>query len=180
MSRIGKMPIALPKGVVINMDGPNVSVTGAKGTLARSFHPEMRIELEGATLAVHRLSDSREHRSLHGLTRALLNNMVLGVTKGFTRRLEIVGVGYRAEIEKKMLVIYAGYSHPVRMEPPAGIQFDVEERGRIIVISGIDKELVGEMAARIRKVRPPEPYKGKGIRYQGEYVRQKEGKTGKV
>lgn len=180
MSRIGKMPITLPKGVTVKLDGPAISVTGAKGTLARAFHPDMQIDLHGGVLVVERPSDSREHRSLHGLTRALLNNMVVGVTQGFVRRLEIVGVGYRAEMEGKTLVIYAGYSHPVRMEPPAGIQFAAEERGRLIIVSGIDKELVGELAARIRKVRPPEPYKGKGIRYQGELVRKKEGKTGKV
>lgn len=180
MSRIGKMPITLPKGVTVKLDGPGVTVTGAKGTLAREFHPDMQIGMQDGVLVVERPSDSREHRSLHGLTRALLNNMVVGVTQGFVRRLEVVGVGYRAEMDGRTLVIYAGYSHPVRMEPPAGIQFAAEERGRLISVSGIDKELVGELAARIRKVRPPEPYKGKGIRYQGEFVRQKEGKTGKV
>lgn len=180
MSRIGRLPITLPKGVTVQINGSEVLVEGSKGKIARHFHPEMKIELHERTLTVARPSDARQHRAMHGLTRALLNNMVQGVSAGFSRRLEVVGVGYRAEMDGKNLVLYVGYSHPVRMAPAEGIQFAVEERGRLIIVSGIDKELVGETTARIRKVRAPEPYKGKGIRYQGEVVRQKEGKTGKV
>ncbi len=180
MSRIGKAPVQLPKGVKVEMEGSVVSVTGPKGTLSRTFHSDMTIELDNGVLAVRRPSDERLHRSLHGLTRALLNNMVVGVSQGFTKSLEIEGVGYRAEMDGKTLVLNMGYSHPVRMEPAGGIQFAVENRNRTIIVSGIDKELVGEVAAQIRKVRKPEPYKGKGIRYSSEVIRRKAGKTGKV
>ncbi len=180
MSRVGKAPIQLPKGVSIDIDGSTVGVKGPKGELTRTLHPEMNISLEDGVLSVTRPSDDRQHRSLHGLTRALLNNMVTGVSDGFTKVLLIEGVGYRAEMSGQRLVLYVGYSHPVYFEPDNGISFAVEERGRKVTISGIDKEYVGEIAARVRKQRPPEPYKGKGIRYEGEIVRRKAGKTGKV
>ncbi len=180
MSRVGKAPIQLPKGVSIDIDGSTVGVKGPKGELTRTLHPEMNISLEDGVLSVTRPSDDRQHRSLHGLTRALLNNMVTGVSDGFTKVLLIEGVGYRAEMNGQRLVLYVGYSHPVYFEPDNGISFAVEERGRKVTISGIDKEYVGEIAARVRKQRPPEPYKGKGIRYEGEIVRRKAGKTGKV
>ncbi len=155
-------------------------VKGPKGEISRSFDPAMQIGLEDNTIVVQRPTDHRRHRSLHGLTRALLNNMVVGVSEGFVRRLEIQGVGYRAEMQGKNLVLNVGYSHPVVIEPPDGISFEIEKGYRGISVLGVDKEMVGEMAARIRRVRPPEPYKGKGIRYQGEYVRRKAGKAGKV
>ncbi|MCI0395148.1 MAG: 50S ribosomal protein L6 [Chloroflexi bacterium] len=180
MSRIGRKPIPLAKGVNVEINGSDVVVKGAKGTLTRSFHPDMTIELEDNTLHVSRPSDSRQHRALHGLTRALLNNMVVGVSTGFTRRLSVEGVGYRAEMKGKTLVLHVGYSHPVVIEPPANLAFEVDGRGKQVTISGVDKELVGETAAQVRKVRPPEPYKGKGIAYEGEHIRRKAGKTGKV
>ena len=153
---------------------------GPKGELSRTLHPDMAINLENGVLSVSRPSDSRQHRSLHGLTRALLNNMVTGVSAGYSKILLIEGVGYRAEMDGKRLVLYVGYSHPVYFEPDNGISYTVEERGRKVTITGIDKEYVGEIAARVRKQRPPEPYKGKGIRYEKEIVRRKAGKTGKV
>ncbi|HEY1408062.1 MAG TPA: 50S ribosomal protein L6 [Promineifilum sp.] len=180
MSRVGKAPIELPKGVNIDISGSTVAVKGPKGELTRTLHPEMAISLEDGVLSVTRPSDSRQHRSLHGLTRALLNNMVTGVSDGYNKVLWIEGVGYRAEMNGNRLVLYVGYSHPVTFEPDGGISFAVEERGRKVTVSGIDKEYVGEIAARIRKQRPPEPYKGKGIRYENEVVRRKAGKTGKV
>ncbi|MEW5985785.1 MAG: 50S ribosomal protein L6 [Chloroflexota bacterium] len=180
MSRIGRMPIAVPKNVKVAIDGSTVSVSGAKGTLSETFHPDIQIELQDGAVVVRRTAETRQQRALHGLTRALLNNMVTGVHKGFSKNLEIEGVGYRAEMDGKTLVLYAGYSHPVRIEPPANVQFAVENKNRTIVIAGIDKQVVGEAAAQIRKVRPPEPYKGKGIRYAHEVVRRKAGKTGKV
>ena len=189
MSRVGKAPIQLPKGVSVDIDGSTVAVKGPKGALTRTLHPDMAIAIEDGVLRVTRPSDSRQHRSLHGLTRALLNNMVTGVSAGYTRVLQIEGVGYRAELDGKNLVLYVGYSHPVRFAPEraeekadrfALIAFAVEERGRRVIISGTDKEFLGEVAARVRKTRPPEPYKGKGIRYDNEVVRRKAGKTGKV
>ena len=180
MSRIGKAPITLPKGVSVKMDGSQVTVKGSKGSLSQTFNPSMQIDLSDGTLTVSRPSDSREHRSLHGLTRALLNNMVVGVNEGFTKTLLIEGVGYRAEMKGKTLVLSVGYSHPVPFEPEADLSFVVEDRGKKIMVSGINKQVVGEISARIRKTRPPEPYKGKGIRYEGEYVRRKAGKAGKV
>ncbi len=180
MSRIGRMPIPLPKGVNVDIDGSNVKVNGAKGSLAQSFHRDMYIKLEGGILHVERPSDSRNHRSLHGLTRALLNNMVVGVSEGFTRRLEVEGVGYRAEMDGQNLVLNVGHSHPIVVEPPEDVSFTVENRGKLITVFGIDKQVMGEICAKIRKVRPPEPYKGKGIRYQGEHIRRKAGKAGKV
>lgn len=180
MSRIGKMPIKLPKGVEVKLDGSDVSVKGNKGLLTMSCHPQMSLNLADGILTVGRPSDSREHRSLHGLTRALLNNMVVGVSEGYLRKLEVEGVGYRAEMNGVNLILNVGYSHPVEMEPPANVTFNVENRGKLITVEGIDKQVVGEICAKIRKVRPPEPYKGKGIRYEGEHVRRKAGKAGKV
>ncbi|WP_374686143.1 50S ribosomal protein L6 [Promineifilum sp.] len=180
MSRVGKAPIELPKGVTIDIDGSNVAVKGPKGTLSRTLHPDMAIAMDNSTLSVTRPSDSRQHRSLHGLTRALLNNMVTGVSAGYNKVLLIEGVGYRAEMSGQRLVLYVGYSHPVYFEPERDVTYAVEERGRKVIVSGIDKEFVGEVAARVRKTRPPEPYKGKGIRYEKEIVRRKAGKTGKV
>lgn len=180
MSRVGRSPIPLPSGVSIEVEGSTVAVKGPKGALTRTLHPDMMIDIEDGVLSVKRPSDSRQHRSLHGLTRALLNNMVTGVSAGYNRVLLIEGVGYRADMDGKNLVLYVGYSHPVRFEPQRDITFAVEERGRKVTISGSDKEFVGEMAARVRKTRPPEPYKGKGIRYDNEVVRRKAGKTGKV
>ena len=180
MSRIGRMPIPLPKGVKVEINDQDVSVTGPKGSLSQSFHPEMTVAMEDGTVVVKRPSDSREHRSLHGLTRALLNNMVVGVSEGFSKRLEVEGVGYRAEMQGQTLVLNVGYSHPVNFEPMADLSYQVENRGKSIIVNGIDKEMVGEIAARIRKTRPPEPYKGKGIRYANERVRRKAGKAGKV
>jgi large subunit ribosomal protein L6 len=166
--------------VSIDISGSTVAVKGPKGELTRVLHPDMAIALEDGVLSVSRPTDSRQHRSLHGLTRSLLNNMVTGVSSGYTKVLQIEGVGYRADMDGKRLVLYVGYSHPVYFEPERDISFTVEERGRKVTISGIDKEFVGEIAARVRKQRPPEPYKGKGIRYENEIVRRKAGKTGKV
>ena len=176
MSRIGQMPIAVSEGVVVNIKKNEVSVTGPKGELSRRFNPDMSINLENNNLTVSRPSDSKVHRSLHGLSRTLLANMVEGVTKGFEKRLEIVGVGYRAEKKEERLVLNVGFSHTVEMSPLPGISIDVEGTNRIKV-SGINKEVVGEMAARIRAIRPPDAYKGKGIRYQGEIVHLKPGKA---
>jgi large subunit ribosomal protein L6 len=180
MSRIGRMPILIPRGVTVDIHKNSVRVKGPKGEISRDFDPDMQINLEDNQIVIQRPTDHRRHRALHGLTRALLNNMVVGVSQGFTRQLQIEGVGYRAELQGKNLVLNVGYSHPVVIEPPADISFEVERGNRVLSVSGIDKELVGEMAARIRRVRPPEPYKGKGIRYAGEYVRRKAGKAGKI
>ena len=179
MSRIGKMPIAVPQGVTVDIANGDVVVKGPKGELRRRFNQDIMIELKDDTLKVSRPSDGREHRSLHGLTRTLLANMVEGVTSGFERTLDIVGVGYRAEKRGDSLVINIGFSHPVEVKPLPGITLDVEGNNRMKV-SGIDKEVVGEMAARIRAIRPPDPYKGKGIRYSGEVVHLKAGKAGKA
>ena len=181
MSRIGKMPIEVPDKVNVKIDGNHVAVSGSKGSLEQTFHPDMEIKLEDGTLLVQRPTDSREHRSLHGLTRSLLFNMVEGVSEGYRRRLLIEGVGYRAEIKGSSLVLHVGHSHPIEFEPVDGISsFGVEDRGKTILVEGFNKQVVGEVAANIRKTRPPEPYKGKGIRYEGEYVRRKAGKAGKV
>ena len=181
MSRIGRSPVQIPDKVKIDVqDGNLVTVEGPKGKLTQALHPEMQIEMEKGAMMVKRPSDSQAHRSLHGLTRALLNNMVVGVSTGFSKTLQIEGVGYRAEMNGKVLVLNVGYSHPVNFDPPADVQFVVENRNKTIIVSGIDKQVVGEIAAQIRKQRPPEPYKGKGIRYNDEVVRRKAGKTGKV
>jgi len=180
VSRIGRMPIPIPQGVQVDIKGSHVTVKGPKGELSRSFNPDMTIALQDGQIVVTRPTDNRQHRALHGLTRALLANMVTGVTEGYRKDMEINGVGYRAEMQGDNLVLYVGFSHPVEIVPPSGITLGIENRGKTVVVEGIDKELVGEMAARVRRVRPPEPYKGKGIRYVGEYVRQKAGKAGKV
>lgn len=180
MSRIGRMPIVLPESVEAKVDGTRVSVKGPKGELTQEYRPEMSIKLEDGVITVERPSDAPQMRALHGLTRALINNMVVGVEKGFDKVLQIEGVGYRPELEGDTLVLHVGFSHPVRVEPPDTIEFEVDTRARLITVKGPDKELVGRVAADIRKIRPPEPYKGKGIRYQGEYVRRKAGKAGKV
>jgi len=179
MSRIGKMPIAVPSGVTVDIKGENVTVKGPKGELSRSLPTEMRLNLEGNTLTVTRPSESKKDRAFHGLTRSLLANMVEGVSKGFEKTLEIVGVGYRAEKVGEKLVIRIGFSHPVEVTPLPGITLAVEGNNRIKV-SGINKEVVGEMAAEIKAIRPPDAYKGKGIRYAGEVVHLKPGKAGKV
>ncbi len=178
MSRIGRQPIEIPGGVDVEIDGSRVSVKGPRGTLEQRLHSEMRVLKEGGTIRVERPSDEAMHRSLHGLTRTLVANMVEGVTKGYEKRLEIVGVGYRATMRGEDLEIAAGYSHPVIVTKPEGLEFEVPTPTRIVV-RGNDKQAVGEMAAKIRKVRKPEPYKGKGIRYEGEFVRKKAGKAAK-
>ncbi|HLV90842.1 MAG: 50S ribosomal protein L6 [Acidimicrobiales bacterium] len=178
MSRIGKMPIAVPSGVDVTVEGATIKVKGSKGELSRTLSDRVSIDLADGTLTVNRVDDSREARALHGLTRALVFNMVTGVAEGYTKSLEIQGVGYRAAMKGSDLELQVGFSHPVVVEAPEGITFEVPEPTRINV-SGIDKELVGQVAADIRKIRPPEPYKGKGIRYVGEYVRRKAGKAGK-
>lgn len=180
MSRIGKKPIPLPDKVQVDIRGNHVTVKGPKGELSRSFHPDMRIALEEGVLQVERPTDQRMHRAMHGLTRALLANMVTGVSDGYAKVLEIVGTGYRAELQGQKLVLHLGYSHTIEFMAPEGITFEVPRGGRSISVQGIDKEMVGEIAARIRRQRPPEPYKGKGVRYAGEYVRRKAGKAGKV
>lgn len=180
MSRIGRLPITLPNNVTIEVNqGNEVVVKGPKGRLERAVNPDMSIEMREGSLHVVRPTDGRIHRMQHGLTRALLNNMVVGVTSGFKRDLEIQGVGYRAEVKSGKLVLYMGYSHPVEMDAPQGIAYTVDPKANRITVEGIDRELVGLTAARIRSVRPPEPYHGKGIRYLGEQVRRKQGKTGK-
>ncbi len=179
MSRIGKMPISLPNGVSVNIQENQVTVRGPKGELTRTFDPAMKFALENNVLRVYRPTDEQQHRALHGLTRALLANMVTGVSDGFQRQLEIQGVGYRADLQADgSLLMQLGLSHPVHIHPPDGIAFDVEQRTRVITVRGIDKETVGQMAAEIRAIRPPEPYRGKGIRYVGEQLRRKAGKTG--
>src|SRR3954454_3624930 len=180
MSRIGRRPITVPGGVDLTLaDNNEVTVKGPKGTLSQAFSRDLMIKNEGGIITIERPSDHRDHRSLHGLSPTLLNNMVLGVTTGFTKNLDMTGVGYRAAMDGKTLVLNVGYSHPVRIQPADGITFAVEGNNRVAV-SGIDKQSVGEEAARIRRVRPPEPYKGKGIRYEGEVIRRKAGKTGKA
>lgn len=182
MSRVGRSPVPVPSSVTIKIEPDNrVTVKGPKGTLEQKLNPEMEFVEENGEILVKRPSDSREHRAQHGLTRSLLNNMVVGVTDGFTRRLEVRGVGYRAEKQGDNLVLQVGKSHPVVFEPSTKeMSFEVDKDGRGFVITGIDKAEVGQLAAVVRKARPPEPYKGKGIRYQGEYVRMKAGKAGKA
>src|ERR671931_892475 len=178
MSRIGKQPIEIPSGVEVSLEGTQVTVKGPRGSLAQSFHREIRIVKDDGKVRVERPDDEGFHRALHGLTRTLIANMVEGVTKGYEKRLEIVGVGYRAALKGKDLDLALGFSHPVTVEAPEGIEFEVPAPNRITV-RGNDKQAVGEIAANIRKVRKPEPYKGKGIRYEGEYVRKKAGKAAK-
>jgi large subunit ribosomal protein L6 len=178
VSRIGKRPIPVPSGVKVELNGSAVRVEGPKGVLTRTLSSEIQVALQGAEVVVTRPSDAPKHRALHGLTRTLVANMVQGVSTGFEKRLELVGVGYRAAKQGEKLVLTVGYSHPVEINPPEGITIQVPANNAILV-QGADREQVGEVAAQIRRVRPPEPYQGKGIRYQGEFVRRKVGKTGK-
>jgi len=180
VSRVGKKPVALPKGVQIKVEGNTVKVKGPKGELARSFPPPVAIAVSGEEVSVTRPSDAPAVRALHGTTRALIQNMVTGVSDGFSKQLVVEGVGYRAEMKGQQLVMALGFSHPVPVDPPPGITFAVDERTKTITISGIDKELVGQVASDIRGWRPPEPYKGKGLRYVGERIRRKAGKAGKA
>lgn len=177
MSRIGKAPIPVPSGVNIAIDGQAVTVKGPKGQLERNFHERVSISQEDGILTVGRINDERQSKAIHGLSRALLANMVIGVSDGYRKELSIVGVGYRAALRGNSIDLQLGFSHPVSVDAPAGITFEVPENTRIIV-SGIDKEAVGQIASEIRAIRPPEPYKGKGIRYTGEHVRRKAGKAG--
>ena len=177
MSRVGKEPVVLPSGVQCELKGHSLKVTGPKGTLERELHPDVTVTIEGEVVTVTRHSDKPDQRALHGLTRALINNMVRGVSEGYERVLQIVGVGYRASLNGKTLNLLLGYSHPVNMEPPEGITFQLDGN-QTIKVSGIDKQLVGQVAANIRAKRKPEPYKGKGVRYEGEHVRRKVGKAG--
>lgn len=178
MSRIGKKPISLPNGVSVTVEqGNTVHVKGPKGELSQKIHDDMKVSVVDNVVTVERPTDEANHRALHGLSRSLIQNMVIGVSEGYKKELEIVGVGYRAQKQGKKLVLNMGFSHPVEMEEPQGITFEVPSPTQIVV-NGIDKQLVGETAANVRKVRPPEPYKGKGIRYADEFVRRKEGKTG--
>ena len=180
MSRIGRMPIAVPAGVDVKIGADNaVTVKGPKGTLSQQLHPEMKIEMNAGEINISRPSEQKKHKALHGLTRSLLANMVTGVTEGFQKELEINGVGYRAQMQGKKLVLNLGYSHPVEMDEVAGIEIEVPAPNKIIV-KGADKQLVGHVAANIREKRLPEPYKGKGIKYTTEHIRRKEGKAGKA
>jgi len=176
VSRIGKTPIPVPAGVTVKIDGKTVNAKGPKGELSLSVHPEMSLKMEDGKIVVERPSNGKMHRSLHGLSRTLVANIVEGVTKGFEKKLEIIGVGYRAEMKGKRLVVTIGYSHPIMFAPPDEIQISTEGNN-IVVVRGIRKDLVGQVAAKIRSFKPPEPYKGKGIRYVGEVVRKKAGKT---
>jgi len=179
MSRIGRLPIEVPAGVDISVEGATVSVKGPKGSLSRDIAPQLTIVREDGTLRVERPDDGKQSRELHGLTRTLIANMVTGVTTGYRKGLEITGVGYRAQLVGKKLQLSLGYSHPIEIDPPEGVAFEVENPTRLAV-TGIDKELVGHVAARVRAMRKPEPYKGKGVRYSGEVVRRKAGKAGKI
>jgi large subunit ribosomal protein L6 len=179
MSRIGRLPIAIPAGVDVTIDGRTVTVKGPKGELSRELHPDMRVAREDGSIVVSRPTEQKTHKQLHGLTRTLVNNMVVGVTDGYRKGLEITGVGYRAAKVGEKLQLNLGYSHPIEIDPPSGISFEVENPTRLAVV-GIDKELVGEIAARVRATRKPEPYKGKGVRYAGEQIRRKAGKAGKI
>ena len=177
MSRIGRMPIAIPAGVTVEVNGNKVTAKGPKGELTQEMHPDMIIEVEGNEVLVKRPSEDKLHKSLHGLTRTLVHNMIVGVSEGYKKELDVVGVGYRVAMEGEKLVMNIGFSHTVNVEPVDGITIEAPAPNKI-VISGLDKQLVGQFAADVRKKRPPEPYKGKGIRYTGEVIRRKEGKTG--
>lgn len=179
MSRIGRLPVVVPNGVQVNVQGSNVHVKGPKGELQRSFSPQIEIAVEDGHVVVKRKSDDASERALHGTTRAVIANMIHGVSSGFETQLQVEGVGYRAEMQGKDLALFVGYSHPVKVVPPTGISFDVDQKTRIIKVMGYDREVVGQTAAEIRGVRPPEPYHGKGIRYAGERIRRKAGKAGK-
>jgi large subunit ribosomal protein L6 len=179
MSRIGRLPIPIPQGVEVSLDGNHITVIGPRGRLERELAPELNVAQADGSLRVERPSDSKRARELHGLTRTLVNNMVIGVTEGYRKGLEITGVGYRAQLVGQKLQLSLGYSHPVEIDPPEGIAFEIETPVRLAVV-GIDKELVGHIAARVRSSRKPEPYKGKGVRYAGEQIRRKAGKAGKI
>ncbi|HSK52515.1 MAG TPA: 50S ribosomal protein L6 [Clostridia bacterium] len=179
MSRIGRLPIAVPSGVDVTIDGRTLTVKGPKGSLTRELHPDITVSREDDQLVVARPTEQKTHKQLHGLTRTLVNNMVVGVTEGYRKPLEISGVGYRASKVGEKLQLNLGYSHPIEIDPPSGISFELENPTRLAVV-GIDKELVGQVAAQVRSTRKPEPYKGKGVRYAGEYVRRKAGKAGKI
>jgi large subunit ribosomal protein L6 len=179
MSRIGRLPIPVPTGVDVTIDGRTVTVKGPKGSLSRSLHPDITVSREDATIVVTRPTEQKLHKQLHGLTRTLVNNMVVGVTDGYRKGLEITGVGYRAALSGRKLQLNLGYSHQIEIDPPEGITFEVENPTHLAVV-GIDKELVGQIAAKVRSSRKPEPYKGKGVRYAGEYIRRKAGKAGKI
>ena len=179
MSRIGRLPVPVPSGVDVAIDGRRMTVTGPKGTLTRELHPDIAVAREDDRLVVSRPTEQKTHKQLHGLTRTLVNNMVVGVTDGYRKSLEITGVGYRAAKVGEKLQLNLGYSHPIEIAPPQGISFEVENPTHLSVV-GIDKELVGQVAAQVRSTRKPEPYKGKGVRYAGEYIRRKAGKAGKI
>ena len=179
MSRIGRLPIAVPSSVDVTIEGRRLTVTGPKGTLSRDLHPDMTVSREQDNLVVTRPTEQKTHKQLHGLTRTLVNNMVVGVTSGYRKGLEITGVGYRAAKIGEKLQLSLGYSHQIEIDPPSGISFEVENPTRLAVV-GIDKELVGQIAAKVRSTRKPEPYKGKGVRYAGEKIRRKAGKAGKI
>ncbi len=179
MSRIGRLPVAVPSSVEVTIEGRHLTVKGPKGTLSRDLHPDMSVSREDGQIVVTRPTEQKTHKQLHGLTRTLVNNMVIGVTDGYRKGLEITGVGYRATKVGEKLQLNLGYSHPIEIDPPKGISFEVENPTRLAVV-GIDKELVGQVAARVRATRKPEPYKGKGVRYAGEQIRRKAGKAGKI
>ena len=179
MSRIGRLPVVVPSSVEVTIEGRRLTVKGPKGTLTRELHPDMGVSQEDGSIVVTRPTEQKTHKQLHGLTRTLVNNMVVGVTDGYRKGLEITGVGYRAAKVGEKLQLNLGYSHPIEIDPPAGISFEVENPTHLAVL-GIDKELVGQVAARVRATRKPEPYKGKGVRYAGEQVRRKAGKAGKI
>jgi len=179
MSRIGRLPIAVPPTVDVTIEGRQLTVKGPKGTLSRQLHPDMSVRQEDGSILVSRPTEQKTHKQLHGLTRTLVNNMVVGVTDGYRKGLEITGVGYRATLNGRKLTLNLGYSHPIEIDPPEGISFEVENPTRLAVV-GIDKELVGQIAATVRSTRKPEPYKGKGVRYAGEHIRRKAGKAGKI
>jgi large subunit ribosomal protein L6 len=179
VSRIGRLPVTIPESVHLDIKGSEVRVKGPKGELARQFSPEMGIKLENNQVLITRSSDAPAMRALHGTTRALLQNMVTGVSTGFTVELEVDGVGYRVEMDGKKLALYVGYSHPFIIDPPDGVSFEIDSKTRLVKVNGSDNEVIGQLASDIRKIRPPEPYLGKGIRYKGEKIRRKAGKAGK-
>ncbi|HVL52684.1 MAG TPA: 50S ribosomal protein L6 [Vitreimonas sp.] len=179
MSRIGRLPITVPSGVDVTIEGRRLTVKGPKGSLSRELHPDITVSQDDGTIVVTRPTEQKTHKQLHGLTRTLVNNMVVGVTEGYRKGLEITGVGYRAAKTGEKLQLSLGYSHQIEIAPPAGISFELESPTRLAVV-GIDKELVGQIAAQVRSTRKPEPYKGKGVKYAGEYIRRKAGKAGKI
>lgn len=177
MSRIGKLPVNVPSAVEVQLNGVNLKVKGPKGEMQREFHENMKIEKEDAVIKVLRPNDEPKNKALHGLTRTLINNMILGVSEGFSKTLAVVGVGYKVELKGKNLLLQLGYSHPINYPAPNGIQFEVDSKQNLIVVKGVDKEKVGQVSAEIRSLRPPEPYKGKGVQYQNERIRRKAGKA---